>query len=295
MWVIMTALLVLVVRTTVGTAHRIDVFAGLLVPVTVFAGPIVPIGAAVGIAAGDLVSASAGAWTVVDALYIAALPLGVVALWDHTGLVDDSEPPGVASPRALVAYLFVATVTSTIALAASAWLLAVMGAAPFYVDYLTFVTGIGIATGTGALALGTLGALGLLDPSGRVDARALAPDSDRRLGAGRLAVAFLVAAGWFAVGSGLAAMTHDIRLYGSRPDVVAYTQSMVGPGPLRTALSETLLVLWSVGDVLVVALGVAALVALGLLLSDAGVSDNVRRDADENEGSDAKTQRGVDR
>ncbi|SFR61896.1 hypothetical protein [Halogeometricum limi] len=254
----MAAVIVLfaAVRALLGEGLSLDLLAGGLVAATVVFGPFVALGGAVGVFVGDAATASVGAWTVLDAVGVAAIPLGVGLLWGHAGVARAGAAPRMATAREVGEYAVVTVAAVVTALAVEAWLAPVLGLQPFFVGYAAFLGDAALVAVVGLLALWTLG---------RVDTASFAvvsPDADGRVGLRGVSLVAVFAVGWYVVGTGIAALTHDVRLSATAADVTADAAAVAGSGTIGTVLGRVLVVLWAAGDLVVFGLGAVAVSAL---------------------------------
>jgi MFS family permease len=101
----------------------------------------------------------------------------------------------------------------------------------------------------------------------------VSPRPDDRVGPRRVTAAFALGVGWFLAGTGIAAVTHDLRLYENTAGVAAEARSVLGTGLVGDLLERVLLLFWSAGDVVVTGLGVVAAAGLVSLLLTREIRD----------------------
>jgi hypothetical protein len=240
--------------------------AVLVVPVLV-TGPRTAVGGSFGLLLSELWTGSVGPWTLPLCVWTAGLPYAVLTL--RTG--GPAGAAGVRSRRSSLrtaARSFVAGLVAVVcATATVAWSTALLGAQPYLTTLWTY-----LAAGVAAVTVATL-ARHVGREAGPVSPRA---DAEPTVGRRTLLALFAVGSGWFVLGTGLATLTHDVRLLRSAPAVETYAGALAGGGTLGEVATEFLLVLYADGDLLVVGLGGVGVLALAALWPTVAWRDRAR-------------------
>lgn len=250
-----------------------EYLVAVLVGPALLVGPRVAWGAGIGVFLGDLGSGVVGSWTVLLAVWTVGVPYAAAVLWD-------GDHAGWQSPRTVWSYVVALVVAAVCTLAVVAWLASLLGAAPYLAGLWTYLIGAALAVPVGLASLVGFDYL-LVDRAG-TEARLSA---DGGTTGGRLGTAglFLVGTGWLALGTGIATLTHDVRVLESRPAVVDYATGLVGSGTAGDVATTVLLSLYEVGDLVVALVGLGCLLAMAALwptLRWASLGRRVRSTAD---------------
>jgi hypothetical protein len=245
---VLTAVPVAAVRTAVPLEYVV----GLAVVPTVAFGPGVAIGAGSGVVLSALSQRSVGTWTVVAVVWTVGLPYGTSAFLRYLERAPGDARHGSARHR-VGRFLAALAVAAACTLAIVAWATSTLDTQPFFTRHVGFLASAGVAAVVGSIVVFVRGRIA---PEGVVGA------SERTgVGFGRAArttALLAVGVGWYAVGTGVSVMTHDIRLFDDATAVRSYATDLFGAGPLGTVAGSALTVLHAHGDVIVAGFGAAA-------------------------------------
>ncbi|WP_254538081.1 hypothetical protein [Halomarina litorea] len=230
-----------------------EYLVAVLVGPALLLGPRVAWGGVFGVVLADLGSGVVGPWTVLLAVWTAGVPYAAAVLRG-----DD----GWRSPRAVGSYVVTLVVAVACTLAVVAWLAALLGRAPYLTNVWTYLVGAALSLPVG-LAVLVAADYHLVD--GTSASTHLSADGGSTGGRFATAALFVVGVGWLVAGTGLATLTHDVRVFTSRPAVVDYATGLAGDGTLGEIASGVLLALYWHGDLLVALLGIAGFLALAAL------------------------------
>lgn len=253
-----SAILYSILAVVVGTLGlAVEFLAALFLIPALVVGPVVVVGGVAGVVLVGLFEGSLGPWTVVAAAEFTVLVGAVVVLWGRAGLVEPGVAPTMDSGRQVAEYLLTLAVGAVSALAAVGWLVVILGTQPYYTGYGELLTATVLAA---MIVPPTLYWLGRDAPASGESATGVETGGSLR----RTAAVFVVAAGWFVAGTGVATVAHDFGQFPNRAALSASVADTFGTGTVGQLAFDVIFLLYRFGDVVVVAIGLVALVLLAL-------------------------------